>query len=341
MLEDIIRNTQILNVEVAYKKMMNRRIIALFTLLVLMFLFGTGQPTQSNSKVQNQRVKGSEGESLSQYHQQTYQPIIGNVVRFEKTKVDHETFKFKPFSKTSQNQLTFRRFLGGIGREGQLLDDFMSVLNDGTDFDAYYFECPPINRATQNRPFEFILKKSNSLDRPSDKMAFRNHFKDPQCLSVQFLSTRKDSTLISPCPPTDKTKEDTRNYVHLATFMKNGPMNKKKDLLARSARALVDKMDTTIEPWWFSTAGNGVAWLHIRIDPRPKYYTHVPYKSLPSTATSIKGNRIGSKKDGQEFEDGKRIKKRQKREFEFEDDIDWDWDNSKEPIYDLGDYSEY
>ena len=33
-------------------------------------------------------------------------------------------------------------------------------------------------------------------------------------------------------------------------------------------------------PLWLSTNGLGVAWLHARIDARPKYYSHRPYRAL-------------------------------------------------------------
>ena len=32
------------------------------------------------------------------------------------------------------------------------------------------------------------------------------------------------------------------------------------------------------DPIWFSTSGSGVAWLHFRLDSRPKYYTYKPFK---------------------------------------------------------------
>merc|ERR1712079_797856 len=81
--------------------------------------------------------------------------------------------------------------------------------------------------------------------------------------------------------------------------MKHGPLKKIKDLLARSARALIDKMDTTTDPWWFSTSGDGVAWLHMRIDPRPKYYNHVQYKDRPETNNE---DNITDKSHGDETE---------------------------------------
>jgi hypothetical protein len=34
-------------------------------------------------------------------------------------------------------------------------------------------------------------------------------------------------------------------------------------------------------PVWLSTAGAGVAWLHVRLDDRPKYYGYAPYRAEP------------------------------------------------------------
>ncbi len=36
------------------------------------------------------------------------------------------------------------------------------------------------------------------------------------------------------------------------------------------------------EPVWFSPAGAGVSWLHVRLDDRPKYYGYEPYRRLDS-----------------------------------------------------------
>ena len=32
-------------------------------------------------------------------------------------------------------------------------------------------------------------------------------------------------------------------------------------------------------PVWLSTAGGGVDWLHMRLDERPKYYRHLPWRN--------------------------------------------------------------
>jgi hypothetical protein len=33
-------------------------------------------------------------------------------------------------------------------------------------------------------------------------------------------------------------------------------------------------------PTWLCTVGGGVAWLHVRLDSRPKYYSYGPYRNL-------------------------------------------------------------
>ena len=129
-----------------------------------------------------------------------------------------------------------------------------------------------------------------SLNRRPQDYIFREYF-DPRCLSVNFLSLAKDSTLISPCPPSrinQKPNDIKKHYVHLATFVKNGPMEKVKDVLKESARIMLEKLNTTPDPWWFSTSGNGVAWLHVRVDPRPKYYQYNGYKTYDNS--SFQGN---------------------------------------------------
>ena len=37
---------------------------------------------------------------------------------------------------------------------------------------------------------------------------------------------------------------------------------------------------TSEDPVWVSTNGDGVAWLHVRIDERPKYYAYAPYRKF-------------------------------------------------------------
>jgi hypothetical protein len=48
-------------------------------------------------------------------------------------------------------------------------------------------------------------------------------------------------------------------------------------------RVVGEKMHSRLNdrPVWLSTAGGGVAWLHVRLDDHPKYYHYREYRQRP------------------------------------------------------------
>ena len=79
--------------------------------------------------------------------------------------------------------------------------------------------------------------------------------------------------MIAPCP----SKES--NFPHLASFMRKGLPKQievfwKKVASEFATRIQEDKPRNV----WLSTAGDGISWLHMRLDPRPKYYQHDEYR---------------------------------------------------------------
>jgi len=52
--------------------------------------------------------------------------------------------------------------------------------------------------------------------------------------------------------------------------------------LRSTARAITARLSD--RPLWVSTSGLGVAWLHVRLDARPKYYQYTPYREQPGSA---------------------------------------------------------
>ena len=71
-----------------------------------------------------------------------------------------------------------------------------------------------------------------------------------------------------------------RAYGHLAAFVREAPREQVHALWARVGELVLERVSNV--PLWLSTAGGGVAWLHVRLDSRPKYYTHAPYRRAPS-----------------------------------------------------------
>jgi hypothetical protein len=65
-------------------------------------------------------------------------------------------------------------------------------------------------------------------------------------------------------------------YGHLAAFVRGAPAEQREALWRTVGDALSRRLGA--KPVWLSTAGAGVSWLHVRLDDRPKYYGHAPYR---------------------------------------------------------------
>ena len=144
-------------------------------------------------------------------------------------------------------------------------------------FDSYFWETPPTSKHTSGRGFEFVLKDAPSFRRVTpERSAFQEHFvKDSDRDGVViFDNLGRDATLVVPCPIDDDAK-----YMHLAVFVRNAP-HEQVDALFKCVGEAASR-NLSERPQWLSTAGTGVYWLHVRIDSRPKYYRHEPYKALP------------------------------------------------------------
>ena len=140
---------------------------------------------------------------------------------------------------------------------------------------AYRWETPPLSLKTVHHPFECVIINSPGLDVPSDADAFSDYFDDAPAEKdiVTFPNLGKDAWLVVPCPQVADTA-----YSHLAAFSKHAPSSQNHALWQQVGQLVEIHLNHT--PKWLNTAGGGVAWLHIRLDDRPKYYCYSPYRSM-------------------------------------------------------------
>lgn len=159
-----------------------------------------------------------------------------------------------------------------LWRDDRAFRDEFTALLESSPFTAYRWETPPISTATVHRPFEFVLLDSPGLVGRPDTLTFSEHFPDADDDGiVVFESLGGDAVLVVPSP----MRRDA-TYEHLAAFVRSAPGPQKHALWRRVGQAVRDAMGH--RPLWVSTAGGGVAWLHVRLDSRPKYYGHGPYR---------------------------------------------------------------
>ena len=166
------------------------------------------------------------------------------------------------------NHISYAEFLTLLGQDDEFRTFFIEVLSD-VPFRAYHWETPPVTRSTTGQPFEFAVTRSPGIDLPPDPGPFTQYFRDNDEVAV-FNNLGNDAKLVAPTPP----RADL-NYSHIGVFTDQAPAEQQQKLWQRVG--LVTKKQLSNHPLWLNTAGGGVAWLHIRLDSRPKYYRHQPY----------------------------------------------------------------
>lgn len=155
-------------------------------------------------------------------------------------------------------------------------DRFTAALAD-SEHSAFFWETPPISAATVDRPFEFVLVDSPALARARPQPEpFETEIGDGRGTNAvrTFENLGGDAVLVVPC-----AAGPLESYTHLAAFVRLAPREQVHRLWRAVGAAVAARLQSTTERIWVSTSGLGVHWVHVRIDSRPKYYNHAPYRS--------------------------------------------------------------
>ena len=176
-------------------------------------------------------------------------------------------------------------------------------------YKAFRFETPGVSTDTVSETrFEFVLVEDTYLANfasTPDPETFAGYLSSPTCDSGDntghppagcvFANLGGDATLVAPrdWSPESSPSMFSSSYGHLANFVRGAPEQqvlklwntvgeslREKLLPSTPAPSSVETKTEASKPLWFSTAGDGVAWLHFRLDSRPKYYHYSPYKTF-------------------------------------------------------------
>jgi len=148
----------------------------------------------------------------------------------------------------------------------------MSLLATAS-FASFRWETPPITAPTADRPFEFVLLDAPALDRKPDPRAFAQQMSGAAKGQrvVAFPNLGNDAVLVVPSPAGPEAA-----YAHLASFIRHAPEAQVHELWQVVGATMESRLSA--KPTWLSTAGMGVAWLHVRLDSQPRYYGFGPYR---------------------------------------------------------------
>jgi hypothetical protein len=137
---------------------------------------------------------------------------------------------------------------------------------------AFRWETPPISETEIDRPFEFVLTNDPHLEARPEPRIFASYFTGPSATAevLAIPNLGKTATLIVP-----RQLGGPATYTHFARFLRGAPSHQVHALWRCVAETAQHRLSAV--PQWISTAGGGVAWLHVRIENEPKYYSYRPY----------------------------------------------------------------
>jgi hypothetical protein len=148
---------------------------------------------------------------------------------------------------------------------------FFAALLADAPYDAFLWETPPVSRATLAQPFECVLVESPALAAMTpEPEAFATHYRRSEPVAT-FANLGGDAWLVAPAP-----QGPAAAYAHLAAFCRQAADAQHHALWQAVGIAVAAHLSDA--PLWLSTSGLGIAWLHVRLDKRPKYYAYGPYR---------------------------------------------------------------
>lgn len=172
--------------------------------------------------------------------------------------------------------LSWRGFAEGLAGDGAFRRALTEVLGR-SPHDAVYWETPPTSTFTADQPFEMVVLPSHTLGaRSASPTAFADHLRPGEDTVRSFANLGGDAWLVV---PTEHGEREA--YGHLLAFVRRAPAEQIDALWQRVGQQVQRWWAERVQPVWVSTAGDGVPWLHVRLDERPKYYEHAPYRDAP------------------------------------------------------------
>ncbi|BDS11402.1 DUF6940 family protein [Aureispira anguillae] len=181
------------------------------------------------------------------------------------------TFQFR--IKQEDKLLTFGNVIQ-LWKTSALFRTFYTQLLREVPFLAFFWENSPFTNNSLDQPYEFVVVGTDAFNgKKPNALSFNQYFSIEQPV-ISFPNLGKNAQLVVPCPLSNSYEV----YTHLGSFIRNAPVQQ----IDRFWQVMGHEVEKHLNecPLWLSTSGLGVYWLHVRLDQRPKYYSHSPYKSF-------------------------------------------------------------
>ena len=170
--------------------------------------------------------------------------------------------------------MSYREVLDSLKSNRAFREFFIGLLK-AISYEAYRWETPGYTEETLDQDFDCVFLNAPSIHRKANSIPFESYVSEAAKPVVSFQNLGKDADLVVP-----SCQNQEANYCHLASFTRTASICQQHDLWIMVGTLGLELASNT--PVWLSTAGGGVAWLHVRFDTRPKYYRYEEFKQFPN-----------------------------------------------------------
>jgi len=232
-----------------------------------------GRPPSRPAAADSTRATVVESDGIDDQNERIYTGLAQGMEKF-RVEIESHGSVLKTRLAHGSRPLTYKAALYLWQNDADFRNFFTAHLA-ACPFTAFRWETPPVTADTLDRLFEFVLLDCPALAGPADSTSFANQLgtAQPGEEVVAFANLGGDAFLVVPCATGPESA-----YGHLAAFVREAPAPQQHALWQTVAAELRARISQ--QPLWLSTAGLGVPWLHVRIDTRPKYYGHAPYRTV-------------------------------------------------------------
>lgn len=247
----------------------------------------SGQDDDGNiSTMNNNRHAFSTTTSKSKIQSIEYQQIEQGQGNKSFTRSGSSFVRYIAIDKTTNNPITVLQWAELMsGPNSNHFSNPLTKIIQTSSYKGVFFETKGVTSTNAStKIFEFVLINAPELasfaEQEPDSYTFAEYFNKQQCINqkycCQFTNLGGDATLIAPRQVSEKS---TKVFSHLKAFINDANEEQIVDIWKVTAQTYLNMLQTRskTKPIWFSTSGMGIAWLHFRLDDRPKYYQYKPF----------------------------------------------------------------
>jgi hypothetical protein len=189
--------------------------------------------------------------------------------------------RYRAMEKNLLTPLSVQQWTDTLASNEEASDSFTKVLQEAP-YQAFFLETKGVSsKNAKKKDFEFVLVNAPRLaafcESHPDPDSFQQHFNACEGSACAFENLGRDARLVSPLPPRNDSLH-LASFSHLAIFVRKAPISRVRHFWKLVAETYHQQYnDNNNSSVWLSTEGSGVAWLHVRLDSRPKYYHYLKF----------------------------------------------------------------